>query len=77
MIKLISKPLEVNLYLLVYAIVTDNLDEIAENCHYVVENRDGIRYEVYARSDDVFYGRLCSGDLNCHLRSNFSNFFNG
>lgn len=76
MIKLISKPLEVNLYLLVYAIVTDNLDEIADNCHYVIENRDGIRYEVYARNDERFYLKMCSGILDRHIQSNFSNFFN-
>ncbi len=75
-IKLVSKPMEVNLYMLVHAIVTDNLDEIAENCHYVIEDLSGTQCVVYARNDERFYWKMCSGALDCYMQSNFSSFFN-
>ena len=31
---------------------------LAKQCNYVIENRAGVRFEIYARNDEDFYEKV-------------------
>jgi len=40
------------------------LSTLAKQCNYVIENRAGVRFEIYARNDKEFYEKIASIDWN-------------
>ncbi len=57
-VKLISKPSKPNLCALICAANRGEMTELSKYCNYIVENENGIRFEIYARNDKAFHEKM-------------------
>jgi hypothetical protein len=57
-IKLISKPLKPYTGTLICAAYMNDLSELSEESHYVIEDENGKREQMYARNDEACHTKL-------------------
>ena len=57
-IRLLSKPSNPKLCLLVCAVIKNDMSIAIEHGCYKIENNIGIKFEIYARNDDCFFKKL-------------------
>jgi len=57
-VKLLSKPQKTTLCALICASTKENMLLLAKYSHYVIEEVDGSKVEIYARNDEDFHRKI-------------------
>ena len=69
-VKLLSKPSKTTLCALICAATTDNIAVLAKHSNYVIEDEDGKKIEIYARSDEDFHRKIVKKWMAQYSQSN-------
>lgn len=74
-IRLISKPPPPSLCRLLVAVCNDELERLAKESHYVIEDEAGERVSLYARNDADCHQKIVKKWMAGYDHSRNSNFF--
>ena len=69
-VKLLSKPAEITLCTLICARTKENMALLAKHSHYVIEDKDGSKVEIYARNDEDFHRKIVAKWMAHYSQSN-------
>ena len=74
-IRLISRPAVPKLCSLLCATYSDEIKQLAQQSHYIIEDEDGKQQQLFAHNDEACYRKIVKKWMHQYEKSNKTNFF--